>query len=130
MKFKTLLASSVASVMVLLPPPGGFLTAFAADTRDNVDPDLLYFVDCGDRDVTTLSNNDKFGIYNSVTEQFFRKDPVTGAMWGIDDTPTEVDGYPDLLTGEYTWPMEKDTVQNRRIYVNTEYCQTPTVVAP
>lgn len=54
--------------------------------RTNVDPTLAYFVNCGDYDVTTLSEGDLFGIYNGVTEQIYGKDPVTGKMWGIVDT--------------------------------------------
>lgn len=54
--------------------------------RTNVDNTLAYFVNCGDYDVTTLSEGDLFGIYNGVTEQIYGKDPVTGKMWGIVDT--------------------------------------------
>lgn len=54
--------------------------------RTNVDNTLAYFVNCGDYDVTTLSQGDLFGIYNGVTEQVYGKDPVTGKMWGIVDT--------------------------------------------
>lgn len=54
--------------------------------RTNADPDLAYFVNCGDYDVTTLSDGDLFGIYNGVTEQIYGPDPVTGKNWGIVDT--------------------------------------------
>jgi len=54
--------------------------------RTNVDPALAYFVNCGDYDVTTLSEGDLFGIYNGVTEQIYGTDPVTGKKWGIVDT--------------------------------------------
>ena len=54
--------------------------------RTDVDPTLAYFVNCGDYDVTTLSEGDLFGIYNGVTEQIYGIDPVTGKKWGIVDT--------------------------------------------
>lgn len=71
------------------------------------DTGLLYFVDCGDRDVTTLSEGDRLGVNNSVTEQFYAPDPVTGKKWGIDDVYTENSNYPTLLTGRDTWPYEQ-----------------------
>lgn len=54
--------------------------------RTDVDYTLAYFVNCGDYDVTTLSEGDLFGIYNGVTEQVYGIDPVTGKKWGIVDT--------------------------------------------
>ena len=74
-----------------------------------VDTDLLYFVDSGDPDVTTLSEGDMLGIYNSVTEQFYGEDPVTGMHWGIDDVYVKSDKYPSLLTGRDTWPCENNS---------------------
>ncbi len=71
------------------------------------DTELLYFVDCGDRDVNTLSEGDKLGVNNSVTEQFYAADPVTGKKWGIDDEYVKNDTYPTLLTGADTWPYEQ-----------------------
>ena len=69
--------------------------------------DLLYFVDSGDYDVTTVSEGDSFGKYNSVTEQVFGEDPVTGKQWGIvdpagDNTPEEDPDAPGVYT-RYTW---------------------------
>lgn len=49
------------------------------------DETLAYFVDCGDYDVTTVSDGDKFGTCNSVTEQVYGMDFVTGKYWGIYD---------------------------------------------
>ena len=72
-----------------------------------VNMDLLYFVDSGDYDVTTVSEGDSFGKYNSVTEQVFGEDPVTGKQWGIvdpagDNTPGEDPDAPGVYT-RYTW---------------------------
>lgn len=58
-----------------------------------VDEKVAYFVDCGDHDVLTVSNGDAFGIYNSVTEQVYKADEITGYRWGIvDDTRDKYNG--------------------------------------
>lgn len=58
---------------------------------DVQNPELLYFVDCGDHDPTTLTRQDKFGVNNSVTDQLYGADPETGKNWGVviseKDTP-------------------------------------------
>ncbi len=79
-----------------------------------VNMDLLYFVDSGDYDVTTVSDGDSFGKYNSVTEQVFGEDPVTGKQWGIvdpagDNTPAEDPGAGGVYT-RYTWANQNDGV--------------------
>ena len=45
-----------------------------------------YFVDCGDYQPSTVSDGDYLGVYNSVTEQVYGTDSVTGKSWGIVDT--------------------------------------------
>jgi len=62
------------------------LSVHAEESRTNVDSKLAYFVDCGDYDVTTLSAGDLFGQYNSVTDQAYQADVVTGKKWGIVDS--------------------------------------------
>ncbi len=63
---------------------------------------LVYFVDCGDHDPSTVSKGDSFGIYNGVTEQIYTGDPVTGFVWGIVDDPTDLYGGSSLSNGVYT----------------------------
>ena len=46
---------------------------------------IAYFVDCGDYNTATVSEGDIFGKYNSVTEQTYGADKVTGKKWGIVD---------------------------------------------
>ncbi len=87
------------------------------------DENLLYFVDCGDSGVDTLSDGDALGTYNSVTEQFYGADPVTGKMWGIKDEYVENENYPTLLTGKDTWPYEYDTADNRDKIVSYRYAK-------
>ncbi|GAB3168338.1 hypothetical protein GCM10027059_30830 [Myceligenerans halotolerans] len=70
--------------------------------------DVVYFVDAGDIDPATLSPGAKPGTHNSVTDQFFGPDPETGKEWGVEDVYAPSSAYPDLLTGEYTWPAENN----------------------
>lgn len=70
--------------------------------------ELLYSVNCGDVNPTTLSSGDTFGSNNSVTDQFYGADAKTGKKWGVVDTYQADGNYPDLLTGAKTWPCEND----------------------
>ena len=66
---------------------GAARTAYAAGTpAQREDSSIVYFVDCGDYDVTTVSVGDSLGTHNSVTDQVYGVDKVTGYKWGIDDT--------------------------------------------
>ncbi len=89
----------------------------------SVDPQLLYFVDCGDIDPTTINEGDKYGLYNSVTEQFYQEDAVTGYAWGIVDTYTPSDKYPHLLTGKDTWPYEYDLTDGEDKVITYRYAK-------
>ncbi len=67
------------------------------------DETVAYFVDCGDYDPTTVSDGDSFGVYNSVTEQLYGYDPVTGMKWGlIDDANDQYGGAANNNDGLYT----------------------------
>ncbi len=70
--------------------------------RANVDESLAYFVDCGDHDPSTLSEGDLFGTHNSVTEQSYGADPVTGYKWGIVDDKKDQYGGSAISKGVYT----------------------------
>lgn len=88
-----------------------------ADDAENADGTLAYFVDCGDYDVTTVSEGDSLGIYNSVTEQVYGEDPKTGKTWGIKDTISEplengTANNAAIVNAPYTdwtWPFESNT---------------------
>lgn len=74
-----------------------------------LDNHLAYFVDCGDYDPTTLSSGDFFGKYNSVTEQLFGQDPVTGKYWGLVDNNANATWTGNAPQGVYsnsTWAYE------------------------
>ncbi len=88
-----------------------------------VDPDLLYFVDCGDIDPTTINKGDKYGVFNSVTEQFYGEDPVTGYAWGVVDEYVPNNTYPHLLTGSETWPYEYDLTDGEDKTITYRYAK-------
>ena len=69
----------LAGALTLQSVDWSALKVFAGDT-DNVDESLAYFVDCGDYDVTTLSEGDSFGIYNRVTDQAYGEDAAFGVQ--------------------------------------------------
>ena len=99
--------AAVLTAQLLIAPLTG---AFAAE--ETTDSNLAYFVDCGDFNVSTLSEGDKFGIYNTVTEQVYGKDPGTGKMWGIVDTVSDPlkngtsNSTPNAAYTDNTWPNE------------------------
>ena len=71
----------------------------------------------------TVSDGDYLGVYNSVTEQVYGTDSVTGKSWGIvDDYSTNIAGTPAAGTGigtNSTWAYEYLTA-------NTDYGKTET----
>lgn len=76
--------------------------------KKDVDENLVYFVDAGDHGIKTLSEGDQFGVYNSVTDQVFGSDPVTGKNWGVTDsdyTPDKTPNQPGVYT-KWTWANE------------------------
>ena len=70
--------------------------------------EYVYAVNAGDTDPSTVSPGDSFGLRNTVTDQFYGEDASSGYKWGVVDTYVHSDGYPNLLTGEKTWPCEND----------------------
>lgn len=78
--------------------------------QKDIDENLVYFVDAGDHGIKTLSEGDRFGVYNSVTDQIFGNDPVTGKKWGVTDsdyTPERKPNQPGVYT-KWTWANEND----------------------
>lgn len=70
--------------------------------------EYVYAVNAGDIDPKTVSQGDTLGLRNSVTDQFYGEDPVSGYDWGVVDTYVPSSKYPDYLTGLKTWPCEND----------------------
>ena len=80
-----------------------FIYMYDVETMYPVDEKLAYFVDCGDYDPTTVSEGDSFGVYNSVTEQLYGYDAVTGKKWGlIDEAFDRFEGGKSKRGGLYT----------------------------
>ena len=83
--------------------------------RANVDPNVAYFVDCGDHGPSTVSQGDLFGTHNSVTEQLYGKDPVTGYSWGLIDDPADTYNGSSISPGLYTsntWCYEQNSCED------------------
>lgn len=73
------------------------------------DSSLVYFVDCGDVGVTTVSDGDSFGTHNSVTDQVYQVDSLTGYSWGIVDEAEDTQGGSAKSTAVFTantWSYE------------------------
>lgn len=108
-------ALALAGVLAMQSVDWSMLNVLADDTT-NVDESLAYFVDCGDYDVSTLSEGDSFGMYNRVTDQAYGADAVTGKKWGIVDTVSSplTNGTANsaaITNAAYTdwsWPFETD----------------------
>ncbi len=81
-----------------------------------IDSSIAYFVDCGDHNTRTASNGDKYGYYNSLTEQLYGPDQVTGMKWGLVDDPSDQYGGSKNSKGLYTantWCDERNTQDGR-----------------
>lgn len=58
----------------------------------------LYYVDAGSTETSQLPPGEKFGISNSLTDQSFGVDPLTGKKWGY-----TTDGEPTSSGGSDPW---------------------------
>ena len=80
------------------------------------DEKVAYFVDCGDYGVDTVSAGDKFGKFNSVTEQLFGIDYATGMYWGLCDGSDPTQGTAGSasaaggISSSNTWAMEQGNI--------------------
>lgn len=85
-----------------LPTDADITNAYRAlqTALDNLvlrDQHVVYFVDCGDHDPSTITgNNDSFGNNNSVTDQHYGVDSITGYSWGV----VPLDDNDKVLTSE------------------------------
>lgn len=101
-----------AAVCVTSLPTGGMQSVLAASPAEREDPSIVYFVDCGDYVVDTVSEGDQLGTHNSVTDQAYGEDPKTGYKWGIEDTISNPLKNGDHKCGgvftDNTWPYEQN----------------------
>lgn len=107
---KAAAACLTAAVCITSLPTAGMQTVKAAALADRKDPSIVYFVDCGDYVVDTVSEGDQLGTHNSVTDQVYGEDPVTGYKWGIVDTVSDPLKNNACKNGgvstDNTWPYE------------------------
>lgn len=83
--------------------------------KDVIDTSLLYFVDCGDHGVYTLTGDDQFGRFNTKTDQIYGLDAETGKYWGVNDPNGNENGGVGLTNDEgvytsFTSAHERDNV--------------------
>lgn len=89
-----------------------FIYTTAVKPLYSMDSSIAYFVDCGDHNTLTATGSDKYGYLNSLTEQIYGADSVTGLKWGLVDDPTDQYNGSSKSKGLYTantWPDEYNT---------------------
>ena len=101
-----------------------FIYMQAVKPNYTFDGNIAYFVDCGDQNTSTVTGSDKFGFYNSVTEQLYGPDEATGAEWGLIDDATDQYNGSGKSKGIYTantWPDEYNTADGRNKTASFRY---------
>ncbi len=111
--FKTRQGISLLMSAALAASPlyGG--TAYAETSSIDIEDDesIVYAVDCGDIDTSTAPGDGTLGTHNSVTDQIYGKDDVTGYKWGINDKEAgngSNNGECSIggVSTAWTWPYE------------------------
>lgn len=106
-----------AAVCVTSLPTGGLQSVEAAGTpAERNDPSIVYFVDCGDFTPDTVCDGDQLGTHNSVTDQVYGEDPVTGYQWGIVDVETEYEDKKPSDKIQTNYPQPSTAPQNGGVY--------------
>ena len=105
-----------AALCITSIPANGLGSVSAATAAERPDKSIVYFVDCGDYVVNTVSDGDQFGTHNSVTDQAYGEDPATGYQWGIVDTVSDPLKNGSASCGgvftDNTWPFENNGANN------------------
>ena len=73
----------------VLPVQSGAKNASAVEEAK--EGDLLYFVDAGDFDTSTVPEGESLGLLNSRTDQFYSVDDKAGYSWGLVSLDNEQD---------------------------------------
>ena len=121
-------AASLTAAMCITSLPSAGLEAVWAKgvAAEREDASIVYFVDCGDYVVGTVNDGEQLGTHNSVTDQAYGEDEVTGYKWGIVDGEELVgngsrkNGTAPSGMGVFTantWAYEQNTA-------NTDYEKT------
>jgi len=95
-----------------LSPMGTFVTKAAVAEADREDKSIVYFVDAGDYVTNTVCKGDQLGTRNSLTDQVYGADAVTGFKWGIVDEVSNPLANGNSACGgvftDNTWPYESN----------------------
>lgn len=119
-------AMSVSGLYIAAPAE-----VMAAGTAvDRADSSIVYFVDCGDINPATVPADGQLGTHNSVTDQVYGVDQVTGFKWGIDDTTDGSSGNGVCSVGgvstDWTWPYEFTTADSSTRLATNRYTKNQT----
>lgn len=91
----------------------GVSPAKSAEAAEKADESIIYAVDCGDINPATAPEDGPLGTHNSVTDQVYGVDTVTGYKWGVDDTVSDklINGACGAggVSTDWTWPYEFTT---------------------
>lgn len=72
---------------------------------------IIYYVNCATENISEVVEEDHMGLYQSVTDQSYGKDPQTDVVWGYQEQSyMEAEG--DLSSSDKTatkWVIKKDT---------------------
>ena len=80
--------------------------------------DVVYFVDCGDHDPSTVNTGEKLGSHNSVTDQVYGADAETGYKWGF-----ELIDSNDVVIDAPNGPDNKVVEGDKAIYTTYQYAR-------
>ena len=80
--------------------------------------DVVYFVDCGDHDPSTVNTGEKLGSHNSVTDKVYGADAETGYKWGF-----ELIDSNDVVIDAPNGPANKVVAGDKAIYTTYQYAR-------
>jgi hypothetical protein len=75
---------------------------------------IVYFVNCATDKITEVADEDRIGLYQSVTDQSYGKDPGTEIIWGYQEK-SYMKAEGDTSTPDKTaakWVIREDTEIN------------------
>lgn len=116
---KAVISVCMAAALAVTGIPTSSLTGVKAEGTPVNRPDssMVYFVDCGDYNTSTVPEDGQLGTHNSVTEQIYGEDSVTGYKWGIVDTVsnplTNGAGVGKSVSTDWTWSCETSVTSDQ-----------------
>lgn len=89
----------VVSMLIVISLLFGMIPMGVLANDKQTDAAIAYFVDAGDQNPLTVNAGDKLGVYNSVTDQDYGPDPITGKLWGVNGAQTEATALSEYVDG-------------------------------